>query len=237
MSVSWGGQAVFEYPIALQTLAMVANAKEGNQDGDDSVKFVTQNGIPLNIDVATQWRVVDPAKLYFLMPGIPLDGDFNHDVSTKLVRQSVIHALNQTGGGYAWQNVAGNENAIEQAMQQQLAPLMAKYGIEIEQIALGQPHYNKQQQASIDALAAAQQQAQQAQFLQQKAEYEAAAAKIQAQSQAQQIAIINEQLAKSPDYLKYLLIKMYQEKWDGKLPGVLATDGKGNPILVPFQQG
>src|SRR5579859_8004901 len=221
---SWGGQAVFEYPIALQTLAMVANANEGQQNGDDSVSFVTQNGIPLKIDVTTQWRVTDPAKLYFLMPGVPLDGDFNHDVSTKLVRQSVIHALNQEGSQFAWQEVSGHEDAIERTMQTELAPTMANYGVTIEQIA-------------IDALAQAQQQAQQAQFLKQKAQYEADAAKIQAESQAQQIAIINEQLAKSPSYLQYLLIQMYRDKWDGHLPGVVSTDGKGNIILTPFDQG
>jgi regulator of protease activity HflC (stomatin/prohibitin superfamily) len=230
----WGGQAVFEYPIALQTLSMVANASEGQQNGDDSVTFVTQNGIPLKIDVTTQWRVTDPSKLYFLMPGVPLDGSFNNDVSTKLIRQSVIHALNQSGGTYAWQDVASNENAIEQAMMTQLAPMMAKYGVTVEQLALGQPHYSAQQQAAINNLATAQQQAQQAQFLKQKAQYEADAAKIQAQSQAQQIQIINAQLAKSPDYLQYLLIKMYEDKWDGHLPGTLSTDGKGNVILTPF---
>jgi regulator of protease activity HflC (stomatin/prohibitin superfamily) len=231
---SWGGQAVFEYPIALQTLSMVAASNEGQQNGDDSVTFVTQNGIPLKIDVTTQWRVTDPAKLYFLMPGVPLDGSFNNDVSTKLIRQSVIHALNQSGGTYAWQDVASNENAIEQAMMTQLAPMMTKYGVTVEQIALGQPHYSAQQQAAINNLATAQQQAQQAQFLKQKAQYEADAAKIQAQSQAQQIQIINAQLAKSPQYLQYLLIKMYEDKWDGHLPGTLSTDGKGNVVLTPF---
>ena len=234
---SWAGQAVFEYPIALQTLAMVAANNEGQVTGDDSVSFVTQNGIPLKIDVTTQWRVTDPAKLYFLMPGVLLDGSFNNDVSTKLVRQSIIHALNQAGGAYAWQDAASNENAIEHAMMTQLSPIMAQYGITIEQIALGQPHYSAQQQAAINNLATAQQQAQQAQFLKQKAQYEADAAKIQAMSQAQQIEIINAQLAKSPDYLQYLLIQMYREKWDGHLPGVLSTDGKGNAVLSPFQQG
>lgn len=233
---SWGGQAVFEYPIALQTLAMVANANEGQQAGDDSVSFVTQNGIPLRIDVTTQWRVTDPARLYFLMPGVPLDGDFNHDVSTKLVRQSIIHALNQTGGGYAWQDVSAHENDIEQSMLGQLAPIMKQYGVTIEQIALGQPHYSSQQQDAINNLAQAQQQAQQAQFLKQKAQYEADAAKIQAMSQAQQIQIINGQLAQSPSYLQYLLIQMYKDKWNGQLPGVLSTDGKGNSLLTPFQK-
>jgi regulator of protease activity HflC (stomatin/prohibitin superfamily) len=225
---SWAGQAVFEYPIALQTLAMVANASEGDVQGDDSVTFVTQNGIPLKIDVTTQWRVTDPAKLYFLMPGVPLDGSFNNDVSTKLIRQSVIHALNQRGGSYAWQDVSANEDA----MMAELAPTMAKYGVTIEQIALGQPHYSAQQQQAINDLATAQQQAQQAQFLKEKAQYEADAAKIAAQSQAQQIEIINAQLAKSPQYLEYLELN----RWDGHLPGVMDTDGKGNIVLAPFKQ-
>jgi regulator of protease activity HflC (stomatin/prohibitin superfamily) len=232
---SWAGQTVTEYPIALQSLAMVAAANEGNQAGDDSVTFVTQNGIPLKVDVTTQWRVIDPAKLYFLMPGVPLDGSFNNDVSTKLIRQSVIHALNQSGAQYAWQDATSNENAIEAAMMTQLTPIMAKYGIAIEQIALGQPHYSAQQQAAINDLATAQQQTMQAQFLKQKAQYEADAAKIQAQSQAQQIEIINAQLSKSPDYLQYLLIKMYEDKWDGHLPGVVSTNSNGNIILAPFQ--
>lgn len=82
---SWNGQAMFEYPIALQTLTMVAKGNEGDQTGDDSVSFLTQQGIPLKIDMNVQWRVTSPAKLYFLMPGIPLDGSFNHDVGNKRV--------------------------------------------------------------------------------------------------------------------------------------------------------
>lgn len=232
---SWGGQVVFEYPIALQTLSMVANANEGQQQGDDSVKFVTQNGIPLSIDVTAQWRVTDPAKLYFLMPGVPLDGSFNHDVSTKLIRQNVIHSLNQVGSKYGWQDVSNNEDAIEQAMLSEMEAIMTRYGVTVEQIALGQVHYTQEQQNAINALAKAQQDAQSAQFEKQKQQYLADAAKIQAQSQAQQIAIINEQLAKSPDYLQYLLIQMYKEKWDGHLPGTLVVDKNGNPMLVPFE--
>src|SRR6266702_444605 len=216
---SWNSQAVFEYPLALQTLTLVANAQEGQQQGDDSVTFVTQNGIPLKIDVTVQWRVTNPAQLYFLMPGVPLDGDFNHDVSTKLVRQSVIHALNQSGSAYQWQEVSSHEDLIEKNMAMELYPLLDKYGITVEQIALGQPHYSRQQQAAIDNVARAQQETQQAQFLKQKAEYEAQANQITAQSQAQQIRVINEQLEKSPDYLKYLQVK----EWDGHLPATLVN--------------
>jgi len=231
---SWNGQAVFEYPVALQTLAMVANPAEGQQGGDDSVTFVTLNGIPLKVDITTQWRVTDPAKLYFLMPGVPLDGSFNNDVSTKLIRQSVIHALNQVGGAYQWQDVSSHGNSIETAMMGQLTPIMNKYGVTIEQISLGQPHYSKAQQTSIDAIQQAQQDATQAQFLKLKAQYTADAAKIQAQSQAQQIQIINAELSKSPQYLQYLLIQMYQQKWDGHLPSTLSTNGS-NILLNPFQ--
>jgi regulator of protease activity HflC (stomatin/prohibitin superfamily) len=230
---SWGGEAVFEYPVSLQTLSMVAAANEGQQTGDDSVAFSTLNGIQLKMDVTVQWRVTNPAQLYFLMPGIPLDGDFNHDVSTKLVRQSVIHALNQSGSTYTWSDVASHENDIEKSMGAQLYQIMDTYGIQIEQISLGQPHYSDDQSRTISALARAQQESQQAQFLKQKAEYEAAAAAIQAQSQAQQIGIIEGQLAKSPDYLQYLLIQMYKEKWDGHLPQTMAGSDK-NMILTPF---
>lgn len=228
---SWGGQSMFEYPISLQTLSMVANPAEGNQSGDDSVVFLTQQGIPLRVDVTTQWRVIDPAKLYFLMPGVKLSGDFNNDVSTKLIRQSVIHSLTNNGSKYQWQDIAGSENAISSAMQKELAPIMARYGIEIEQVSLGQLHYSKEQQAAIDALTTAQQQALQAQFEKQKQGYLADAARIAAESQAAQIAIINKELAQSPQYLQYLQI----QKWDGKLPGVLSTNG-GNTLLAPFQK-
>lgn len=223
-------QAIFEYPVALQTLAMVANSNEGQQTGDDSITFPTQDGIPLKMDVTAQWRVTDPAKLYIMMPGVPLDGNFNHDVSTKLVRQSVIHALNANGSKYAWQDIANNENAIESGMQTQLAPIMANYGIAIEQVSLGQPHYSTQQQEAINAVTKAQQDAQAAQFEKQKQQYLADAAQIQAQSQANQIKIINQQLAQSPSYLQYLQI----QKWDGHLPSTLSTDGKDNIILAPF---
>lgn len=113
---------------------------------------------------------------------------------------------------------------------------MARYGVTIEQVSLGQPHYSTQQQSSIDAVTKAQQDSLTAQFAKQKAQFLADAAKIQAMSQAQQIEIINQQLSKSPDYLQYQLIEMYRDKWDGKLPGMLSTDGKGNSLLMPFQK-
>jgi regulator of protease activity HflC (stomatin/prohibitin superfamily) len=90
----------------------------------------------------------------------------------------------------------------------------------------------------------AQQQAQQAAFLKQKAENEAsaniAAAEgqkqvriLQGQAEAQYITLVNTQLASAPQYVQYI----FSSKWNGTLPSTLITNGQSTPLLqLPVPQ-
>ncbi len=84
----------------------------------------------------------------------------------------------------------------------------------------------------------AQQAAQQAAFLKQKAENEAAANVaaaegqkqvriLQGEAEAQYIQLVNGQLATAPQYIQYV----FSSKWNGVLPQTLVTDGKSTPLM------
>lgn len=233
----FAGQTFTEYPTAQQSLVMVKNSSEGEIAGDDSVVCQDKNGISVNLDVTVLWQV-DPTQaetLYLLRPNDPLTGSFNSDVESTVVRPVVRNAITESCSSFQWDSIGASKQQLIANAEQIIVPNLAHDGILVtpSNIFVGEVHYSSSQQQTIDTLTQAQVAAEQAQYLQQKATYEADAAIAKAKGDAQSIQIINEQLAKSPEYIQYLIVK----EWDGKLPGYLSTNGSGQMLFVPFQNG
>lgn len=235
-------QRLAEYNISQQTLTMVRANGEGQVVGDDSVRCNDVNGVPLNLDSSTLWRVnsTEVGQLYMLRPDVPLSGSEGSDISSLIVRREVRNAITIVCGTMRYDEIFGAKR-VEFGLKvtEILSVSLEKSYLMLDGFLLGEVHLEQQQQEAINRKVVAEQAAQEAAFLKQKAENEAAAqiaaaegqrqvAILQAQAQAEAIRIINEQLANSPDYLVYYQIT----QWDGALPTTLVTsDGQTIPLI------
>ena len=86
--LDWRNERLVEYPASERSLIMVAKPDEGQVKADDSVECRTSDRQVLKIDSRSTWRV-DPERigtLYTSWKDLPLDGKFNADISTLVVR-------------------------------------------------------------------------------------------------------------------------------------------------------
>jgi regulator of protease activity HflC (stomatin/prohibitin superfamily) len=237
-------QNVQEYPIAQQTLTMVRSGTEGQVQGDDSVGCQDKNGIPINVDSSTLWRVNPDhaADLYLLKPGVPLIGSPDSDISSVVVRREVRNAVTNACSGFSYDEIYGARRIeFAVAVSNLLGPELSNSYILMDKFLLGEIYLSKDQQDAINRKAVAQQAAIEASFLAEKAKNEADAAVakaegdkqvaiLKAQAQAEAIRIIQEQLNASPQYIQYL----YAQNWNGQLPTTLVLPNGQIFPLIPI---
>lgn len=164
---------------------------------------------------------------------MPLTSSLNQDINTTIVYGAVRSDLLDLCTQYTWQDLMGDGNGpskadvLKNALLKNLQSDLAQDGIVVNQVFLNE----RRPDATIQAVLNARNEAQKSAYLKQQAQYEADAAIAKANGDAQAIEIINRQLAKSPQYIQYLIA----QKWDGKLPQYLSTNGQSNPVLAPFK--
>ena len=212
----FGGQVIFQYPVQQESLVMASNSQEGEVQGNDSVPCQDKNGVQVNLDVTAMWNVIpkDAGTLFFLRPNQPLVGNFNNDIESTVVRPVVRNSIGVACSSYSWDSIGANKDSISTTAKGLITQTLEQDGIGVSSILIGDIGYSNQQEAAISSKATAQQQAEQAQYLQQKAQYEAAAAIASAKGQAEAIKILDAALASNPNYIQYLAV----QKWNGQLP-------------------
>lgn len=234
-------QRVAKYPLAQQTLSMVRKSQEGKVVGDDSVECNDIVGVRINIDSSTLWRVIpDKAgNLYFLRPDVPLVGDSGADVEDLVVRREVRSAITYICGSMSYEAIYGADRLkFADRVKELLATNLEHQYIAVDSFLAGEVYLQPELAKAIADKVNAQQQAQQAAFLKQKAENEASAtvataqgAKqvriLQGEAEAEYIRLVNQQLANAPQYIQYI----FSAKWNGTLPNTLISDGKATPLL------
>lgn len=225
------GQTLITYPTAMQQLVLASRSDEGELTGDSTVPCLMSGGGTLNIGLTVNWQVdsIRPDVLYLKKPNVPLTSSLNNDINTTIVYGAVRSNLLDLCTQYTWQDVLGDGNGasksdqLKQALFNRLQADLKLDGIIVNQVFLNERNPDKTIQDVLNARNDAQKSA----YLKQKAQYEADAAVAKAQGDAQAIQIIQQQLQNSPQYVQYETI----QKWDGKLPNTLVTDGKANPVL------
>jgi regulator of protease activity HflC (stomatin/prohibitin superfamily) len=239
-------QRVAKYPLAQQTLSMVRKSQEGKVIGDDSVECNDIVGVRINIDSSTLWRVKpeEAGQLYFLRPNTPLVGETGADVEDLVVRREVRSAVTVICGTMSYEAIYGADRLkFAENVKALLQKNLEEQHIAVDSFLAGEVYLQPELAKAIADKVNAQQQAQQAAFLKQKAENEAlanvAAAEgqkkvriLQGEAEAQYIQLVNAQLAAAPQYVQYI----FSNKWNGTLPTTLITDGKSTPLLqLPTQ--
>lgn len=236
-------QSITKYPIGVQTLVMVREAREGQTQGDDSVKVGTREGQTMHADVSVQYSVErdQAAQLYQTWAGAPIDV-----IRENLVRQVTRSALNDIASQYGWESIYG-EKRIEytEKVSAELERRFADKNVKFESLNLRGWFLPEALQRALEAKVAAQQAAAQQQYqleqatikakqdevaaegaanaLRAQAQGEADATKIRAEAQAE----ANRALAQSltGDLIRYQQL----QKWDGKLP--VFSGGGATPLV------
>lgn len=239
-------QRVAKYSLAQQTLTMVRRQIEGKVQGDDSVECNDIVGVRINIDSSTLWRVKpeEAGQLYFLRPEIPLVGASGADVEDLVVRREVRSAITYICGTMSYEAVYGVDRLkFAENVKALLQKNLDVQHIVVDSFLAGEVYLQPELAKAIADKVNAQQQAQQAAFLKQKAENEAAANVaaaegqkkvriLQGEAESQYIQSVNNELAKAPQYIQFV----FSSKWNGVLPSTLITSGGATPFLqLPTQ--
>lgn len=234
-------QRVQIYPLSQQTLTMVRRSQEGRVVGDDSVECNDIAGVRVNIDSSTLWRVIpDKAgNLYFLRVDVPLSDETGNDIADLVVRREVRSAITNICGTMSYEAIYGIDRAkFADQVRALLAKNLESQYIQVDSFLAGEVYLQPELAKAIADKVNAQQQAQQAAFLKQKAENEALASVataegakririLQGEGEAQYIQLVNNQLANAPQYIQYI----FSAKWNGTLPSTLITGGGATPLL------
>lgn len=223
-------QKLAKYDMSLQSLTMVRSSAEGQVKGDDSIVCRDQTGIQLNVDVTVLWRVdtANIGPLYILYPGKDL-GTLGQEV----VRRVTKTTINDICGSYGYADIMGQKRIdFGSKVQELLTERLGTTYVLVQSFNMGEIYPQEAQQTALTAKSVAEQQAQEAKFLEEKNRNEANAniAKAEgdkrvkvlgAEGDAAAIKVINDQLASSPEYIKWL----YATNWEGMPPSTVVLNG------------
>ncbi len=237
-------ERIVQFPISQQSLSLVG-PREGDP-GDDAVICQAQ-GVRVDIDSTTTWRINpnEVAALYVLRPGkTEIDR-----IQNEIVRRDVANAIATTCSGYAYYDLSNEKRAeFAQRAEETLRTLLSESHLILDNLVIGEFHFQQAQSDAINNIAAAQARAQEASFAELekrnlaagaiaeaegqkqseilRAEGAAQAAVIEAQGQADAVEIVRQQVG--PDYLAYLQLT----RWNGVLP--LFTGDNAPVFTIPL---
>ena len=236
-------QAIQEYPVTIQTYAMVQKESEGAVEGDDSVKVQSAEGQQLNLDVVIQYQVqkAETGALYQDWGGAPI-----HIVEDRVVRQYTRSQVPVIAAKYGWEAIAASKRgAIAAEIAAELTAEFAKRHLILVSFGIREVHLPGPLQQALDAKIQAQQQAEQQRYQLDQARVKAEQDKVEATGQANAAiaaaegeaqatrvkasaqAEANKLLAQS---LTTELIRYQQvQRWDGKLP--VFTGREASPLV------
>lgn len=236
-------QSIQEYPITIQTYAMVQKSGEGSTIEDDSINVQSSEGQQLSLDVFVQYRVKkqEAAALYEDWGGADIEV-----IEDRVVRQYSRSQVRDIASQYGWQDITSGRRVeisqkVEQSLQEEFDPL------HLELVAFGVRgiHLPESLQRALDRKIEAQQQAEQQQYqldqarikaeqdrveakgraeaLRAEAEGDADAIRIRAEAQSEANRILAQHL--TPDLIRYFQI----ERWDGRLP--VFSGSEATPLI------
>lgn len=235
-------QAIQEYPVTIQTYAMVQSVDEGPAR-DDSIKVQSNEGQQINLDVVIQYQVEKSkaAQLYLDWGGAAIAV-----VESGVVRQYTRSQVPVVASKYTWEEITSAKRA---EMVDDVVSILRKEfdrrHLTLVSFGIREVHLPQALQRSLDQKIQAQQAAEQQKYqlaqAKVKAEQDFAqatglanATRAQAEGDAQAILVkakaqseANDVLARSitPSLIQYEQLR----RWDGRLP--LFTGSGGTPLI------
>jgi regulator of protease activity HflC (stomatin/prohibitin superfamily) len=220
------GTNIYEYPIYTSTYAWTASSNEQSAT-DESFNFQDKNGLNLSADVSVAYRV-DPVKAPILFQKYRTEMG---GIVAGPLRNAIRSALNEEAAQIGVEEIYGPKKAaLINATLRDVSRYFEPYGLHVEQLYWASnirvpPQVLSQINTKIAneqaALAAA------ANVATVKANAEAAIAEAEGTAKASQVE--GDALRANPEILRQRAI----EKWDGKLPTYMGSNGALPFITTP----
>jgi regulator of protease activity HflC (stomatin/prohibitin superfamily) len=188
---------------------MSGTTGEGRKSNiDDSLWSPTQEGLQVGIDL-TVWHHVDPDRL------VSIHQKIGPDYEDKIIRPAVRSVIRLVISEYAVMDVYSSRRAqIQDEINRKIKQLVEKDGFVIDEVVLRDVRFTPEFAKAIEAKQIAQQGAEQMNYTLQKEQKEAERKVIEARGRAGAIDVINQALAKNPNYIKYLYVDKLSDKVD-----------------------
>lgn len=240
-------QSIQEYPVTIQTYAMVQKGSEGQVTGDDSIKVQSSEGQQLNLDVVIQYQVKrdEAGALYEDWGGADIV-----DVEDRVVRQYTRSQVPVISALYGWEGItASKRGELVGKISEVLQTEFARRHLELVSFGIREVHLPETLQQQLTNKIQAQQQAEQQQYqldqakvraeqdrveaegranaLKAQAAGEAQATLVRAQAQAEANLVLAKSL--TPELIRYQQV----QRWDGQLP--VFSGGAATPLIDATQ--
>ncbi len=143
------------------------------------------------------------------------------DYGTVIIVPAIQESIKAVTAQFTAEELITKRQTVGDQIKEALSEKINSYGIEVEIFNIVNFDFSEEFNAAVEAKQTAQQQALKAEQDLVRIEVEAKQKIAQAEAEAESIRLIQEALAKSPDYVDYVK----WNKWDGKLPEVMGSDG------------
>jgi len=201
--------ATADYDLRRLEYTMSGATGEGRKSNiDDSLWSPTQEGLQVGIDL-TVWHHLDPDRL------ISIHQKIGPDYEDKIIRPAVRSVIRLVISEYPVMDVYSSHRAqIQDEINRKVKTLVEKDGFVIDELVLRDVRFTPEFAKAIEAKQIAQQAAEQMNYTLQKEQKEAERKVIEARGRANAIDVINQALAKNPNYIKYLYVDKLSDKVD-----------------------
>ncbi|MBR2876751.1 MAG: prohibitin family protein [Clostridia bacterium] len=150
------------------------------------------------------------------------------DYSTVIIEPAVQESIKAVTAQFTAEELITKRQTVGDQIKVALSEKINSYGIVVENFNIVNFDFSEEFNAAVEAKQTAQQQALKAEQDLARIEVEAQQKITQAEAEAESIKLIQDALAKSPDYVDYVK----WSKWDGELPEVMGSDG----VLVDMNE-
>ena len=135
------------FDVSLQNLAMVRDSKRGDREGEDDVQFKTVDGNDIRVDVTVAWQI-DPKRAASLLVHVGSDTD---EVKEKLVRPACRSIVRDVLNELNSEEFYVSDKRFEKASKarEKLAEVLGPEGVMVQQVILGEHHFNPEYEKVI----------------------------------------------------------------------------------------
>ncbi|MBN1134922.1 MAG: prohibitin family protein [Methanosarcinaceae archaeon] len=219
--------SVTKYSVRSEVYTMSATPSEGEHVGDDQITALTSEGLTLGMDITVRYRMVpDEASIVHQKLG--------KTYAEKIIRPTIKSVIREIVSQHLALEVYGEERQmVATEMQDELEIVLIKDGIIVEEVLLRNVKLPDRVANAIEEKLQADQEAQRMVFVKQREQREAErkiieangianATIVQAYGEAEALRIINQEISKNPDLIKYKYIQMLQGQDIGTM--IVPTD-------------
>ena len=225
---------VIEYPVSTETVYYTKSNDDGDEKKDNSINVNTKDGKQVNVSVTYAYHM-DEVQLPSVFE--KFRGQKSEVIEAGYMKNEMYQAINEITSQYSLMELVGDKRPqINEAILDKFRNSLEPYGIVIETFNLSDVVPDEQTKEAIQAVVNAQNALEKAKVEKEQAEVDAEKARVAAKGKADAELIEAEGTAaanaKLQESLTPLIVEQRKlDKWDGKLPGIVAGDS--NLLIQP----